>query len=266
MKKIYLLFAFSTIYFFGCTSNTETTSDSTKTNTSQTVNNDYVVPDSSGLFLIFLNPKEKVNPIPTIEVGKALVREDTNYEKLKLKNIDFTKRNFEVNVETLIKFIDSIPNEGFFGVTFGVKSISNKYKDLNLGLLSFDKNYTIQKENLISINNFVISDTATFKKMKEFLYENGKGMTEYNPDKKYQHITFKKIESADFFKKFKPSFKDGKVYINMIYDKKTTSIGFPNVLFSNVKDLNKDTKIEKLRVDEDFVFGNEGQSCCPPQQ
>lgn len=266
MKKIYLLFVLSTIYFFGCTSKTETTSDSTTTDTSQTVNNDNVVPDSLGLYPIFLNPKDKVNPIDKIVVGRALVREDENYAKLKSKNIDFTKRNFEVNLEILIKFIDSIPDDGFFGVTFGVKSINNKYKDLNLGLLSFDKNYTIQKGNLIGIDKFVISDTATFKKMKEFLYDNGKGMTEYNPDKKYQHIIFKKKDCADFFKKYKSSFKDEKVYINMIYDTKATSIGFPNILFSNVKNLNKDTKTEKLRVDEDFVFGNEGQSCCPPQQ
>ncbi len=267
MKKIYLLFTFSTIYFFGCTSTTETSSDSTAVEESEKPSKS----DSTNLYYALLNPNENKaifgpkiwRVTDNISVRNMLIKENDMHKKISQDtNIILGERYFEVDTSTIKALISSIPENGYLGVTFGIKEVGGKFTGLSLGLLSMDEKYNIQKNNIIKLNKFELADTSSFKKLKQKLYS--KGLTEFATDShsKNQYVIFKKSDSKLFFLTFGNLLKK-KVYIKMIYDNKPGSIGFPNVLFSNVKNLDKNTRFDFLPEDS-FLFGNEGGTCCPP--
>lgn len=264
-------------FFYAFTSKT-----TTKTNLTKTVEASVEPPksDSTTLFLAFLNPsdtkfiqesmkltKKSISIIPikdTATVRRMIKREKDTHEKIsRERDIIFGKRDFNVRLNEITKLIDLIPENGFLGITFGIKKVGGRYKRLSLGLLSMDEKYNIQKDNIIKLNNFELADTSSFKEVKQKLY--AKGYTEYATDKgsKNQYVLFEKSASKAFFSDYKTLFINNKVNINMIYDNKAGSIGFPNVLFSNVENLSTVRSFKNLPNDS-FVFGNEGGTCCPP--
>ena len=222
-------------------------------------------------FIIFLNPRPIKPPQPgslilvitdTVKVRKALVKVNNEEKKINSKNIgqiDFTNNKFSIGLDEFQNLVDSIPDGGYLGITYGLKKKdNNKYSDLSLALLSISTTYKIDVKYIQ--NGFSISDTANFIDFKKALSPT---MPEYNPDYRYTKVIFDKANSIAFLEKYSTLFIDKKVYIYFIYDTYDTTTPFPNALFSNIKDLKFNTNFSTLSR-ESFVFGNEGQFCCPP--
>lgn len=264
MKKNILYLLLTILGLVACTSKNSNESDSTSTTTPQTT----LHYKADSLVIFTFDPTKKVVFVKGVKLGdinlvkRAFTKRDSVHSKIKTRDssIDFVSMNFSMQVTDLLNFIDSIPTNGYLGISYGVKG----KKNLSLHLLSMNSNYTVTSTLQVS-SGTSIGDTTSFQNLKKKIYDYG--FLDFNTDMKYSKSIFKKNESYTFFYNANSAGLFGankKVFMYFIHDMYNTNVGFPNILFSN-KDNIRYSDLNSYDPNS-FLLGNQGQACCPPAE
>ena len=199
-----------------------------------------------------ITPEQALNYRDAEKLARTLI-DINNFDNP--NRVFLLRSKFEIEYKKLYSYCEKIPDEGYLFCEYGLKNkIENHNKgfdisDLNLKLSYLDKDYNpINGDVGIIFNFFENSSKTNLYEAYEILHK--EQMTHFDPRINKAAVIFKKSDTIDWLKK--PELDANKnITFEQISAWKKTSIlvfGF------------------KKNKPNEYLYGNRGQQCCPPQQ